>query len=326
MLPRFFYAHFDLEGGLFVNNNQHQEAVQRAVQKKFRGKATINGKTLPLYPNSAEREFKRITNAYMKILNQTLKEHLPEIMEEYKRERRGDSRFDDIRDLERWVRDVILKIAGKMEQKLSKFRLQDTVEKVGSMIQGTTRREWKRAIKETLGVNIFEDYYKGSFYDDATNRWVADSVNRIKSLPTDTLGSMQQIILDGFRQGKTIRDVTKDIQGAYDVTRSKAKFLARDQVATLNAQITKLQQQDAGVYRYKWSTSNDERVRPCHKALDGQIISWDDPPEMWYTTKSRGLVRTGRRCHPGEDYCCRCCAIPVFDYDTVNIPMSTDND
>lgn len=57
-----------------------------------------------MYPDSAEREYERITNAYMRLLNEELKESLPEILEAYKRYQHGDSRFDDIRDLEEIVR------------------------------------------------------------------------------------------------------------------------------------------------------------------------------------------------------------------------------
>ena len=71
----------------------------------------------------------------------------------------------------------------------------------------------------------------------------------------------------------------------------------------------------------RWKTVHDSRVRDCHQSFDGKIFSWDDPPEIWYKTKTRGIVHTGRRCHPGEDYCCRCAAIPVFDINTINVPM-----
>lgn len=309
-----------------MNNIQHHQMVKEAVQAKFRGNTTLRGKTTPMYPNSAEREFRRVTNGYMKLLNQTLKEHLPAMMAAYKRERRGDTRYDDAQDLDAEIRQELMKVAQELEQKLAAYGLYEMVEKIARLTKTTSLREWKRVVKETLGIDLMDDYYKGDFYEQALRMWVDSNVEKIKTIPTESLGSMRQIILDGYKQGRTIRDISKDIQDEYNISKHRAQMFARDQVATLNAQITKMQQQDAGCKRYRWSTSHDSRVRPCHAALNGKTFDWNDPPEMWYETKKSGRVYTGRRCNPGEDYACRCVAIPEFDLDTINVPMKGQED
>ena len=304
-----------------MNNIQHQEAVKEAVQGKFKGSQPLKSKTIPLYPDNAEREFQRITNAYMKLLNVELKKKLPAMMSEYAKERHGDSRYDDSRDLDARLRQLLQEVSAALERRIAEYGLDEKIEKIASMTRNTSLREWKRSVKNTLGIDLLDDYYKGEFYDEAIRRWVADNILKIKSIPTETLGDMRKIILDSYMKGSSIRDMQAEIQEQYNVSKKKAALLARDQVATLNAQITKLQQQDAGCKRYRWSTSKDSRVRPCHRELHGKSFSWDDPPEMWYETKKRGRVYTGRRCHPGEDYCCRCIAIPEFDYETIDVPM-----
>ena len=304
-----------------MNNIQHQEAVKKAVKKQFRGRSTLNSKSTPLYPDNAEREYQRIAAAYVRLLNKSLKDHLPEIMAEYKVQRNDGVRNDDLRDLESWLRRKFQEIAAELEQRIASYDLRRMVEKISGITQRSSLREWKRSVKNTLGIDLLNDYYDGSFYQDILHRWIDENVTKIKSIPQNTLMEMQQIIQSGFRSGSTIRDITKAIQKEYNLTKGKARMHARDQVATLNAQITKKQQEDAGCKRYRWSDSRDSRVRDCHRSLNGQIFSWDDPPEMWYVTKKKGIVHTGRRCHPGEDYACRCVAIPVFDYDTIDLPI-----
>ena len=61
------------------------------------------------------------------------------------------------------------------------------------------------------------------------------------------------------------------------------------------------QKQAPSTDRYVWHTRNDEKVRQSHRANDGHIFSWDDPPD------------TG---HPGTDYNCRCEAIPYVPGET----------
>jgi len=308
-------------GANSMNNTLHQETVKQAVKSKFRGHQPLKSKVTPRYPDSAEREFKRVTNGYMRLLNKTLKEHLPAIMAAYQKERHGDSRFDDARDLDDEVRQELQKVAEELEKKLAAYGLDELVSKIARLTKATSLREWKRVCKETLGIDLLDDYYNGDFYEEALRRWVDENVLKIKSIPNETLGSMREIILTGFQKGKTMTAISKEIQKEYSVSRHKAQMLARDQVATLNSQISKLQQQDAGCAEYTWSTSKDSRVRDCHRALDGKTFSWDNPPEMWYKTKKSGIVHTGRRCHPGEDFTCRCVAIPVFKIETVNVPM-----
>lgn len=303
-----------------MNNIQHQEMVKRAVRGKFRGSQPLKCKTVPQYPKTAEREFRRITGSYMKLLNEELKKKLPAMMAEYQKERHGDSRFDDSQDLDAKLRLLLQDVATALEKRIAEYGLDQKVEQIAKMAKNVSIREWKRAVKDTLGIDLLDDYYKGEFFEEAIRRWIAENVLLIKSIPSETLGNMREIILGSYLKGSSIRDIQKAIQETYNVSKRKAQLLARDQVATLNAQLTKAQQTDAGCKKYRWSDSRDGRVRDCHKALNGKVFSWDNPPEMWYETK-RGRVYTGRRCHPGEDYCCRCVAIPVFDPESIDVPM-----
>lgn len=88
------------------------------------------------------------------------------------------------------------------------------------------------------------------------------------------------------------------------VSENRAELIAVDQTLKLASAITQARQTAAGVTSYTWSTSLDERVRPSHAELEGQEFDWNDPP----ITNDDGDTN-----HPGEDYRCRCVAIPVVD-------------
>lgn len=310
--------------GIVMNQTNNQSLVKQAVKSKFKGKSERVSRTHTRYPDSAEREFQRIGRSYMRLLNKELKARLPEMMEIYKQDRYDSVNEDGFKDIEAKIREILREIAVNLENSLASFDLDAKVRKIANLTNNCTLSEWKRAIKTTLGIDITQDYYKGEMYTELLERWIAENVKAIKSMPTNTLGNLQEIILKGYKSGSSITQIRQAIQEEYNMEKRRAELLARDQVATLNAQVTKMQQNDAGVKKYKWSSSKDSRVRDCHNAFDGKIFSWDNPPEAWYETK-KGRVYTGRKCHPGEDYCCRCVAIPVFDYNTIDVPMKGDN-
>lgn len=48
-----------------MDDKLHQEAVKQAVKAKFKGKDSLTSRAVPRYPDSSEREFKRITSSYV---------------------------------------------------------------------------------------------------------------------------------------------------------------------------------------------------------------------------------------------------------------------
>jgi SPP1 gp7 family putative phage head morphogenesis protein len=106
------------------------------------------------------------------------------------------------------------------------------------------------------------------------------------------------------------RDMAKAIQQATGVSRSRAKFWAVDQTLKLHADVVTAKHQSLGIVEYIWRTSGDERVRnnPLggnHAYLDGSIQRYEGPGPIVD-------LKTGRRCHAGKDYNCRCTKDPVL--------------
>lgn len=302
-----------------MNDIAHQQMVQELVSKRFGSHQRLICKTSNIYPTQAEREFQRLTNAYIRILNKTLKEYLPEIRDAARAEREAnqrhdDQRYDGISDLLSKVAAVFNQMAQKIERMTSDFGLYDKVSAMASLTRKLSIKEWKRAVKATLGIDLMDDYYSGELYRRLMDQWVDENVGLIKTIPQDTLGRMREIVMEGYRNGETTTSLVKKIEKEYSVSRRHAQLLARDQIAKLNGQIAQQQQEDAGVTEYVWSTSGDSRVRASHAALNNKRFKWSDPPIV--------DAMTGRRCHPGGDYQCRCVALPVFDFETIDLPVS----
>lgn len=291
------------------------EDVAIKMKRRFGSHERLYSKYAPQIPAGAEREYIRLVRSYIGILKEELEETLPKLREEYRNnledDRKNGIRYDSETGVLIAVNSIFTKMQNNVLSKTIGFGLRRKLQSLSLLTRKLTVREWKKSIKATLGIDIREDYYLGEFYEENLKKWVSDNVDLIVTIPQDTLQKMKDIILDGYTNGMTTRDMTKAISEAYNVNKRHAEFIARDQISKLNGSIQRAQQLDAGVDSYKWSTVGDERTRESHRELDGKIFSWNEPPEN----------SDGRSCHPGEDYGCRCIGLPVFNKNTLNLPV-----
>lgn len=303
-------------GGVCLNDVVQRQALRDAVKKRFKSSSMLKSKVKLHYKENLEREYQRVIDAYYAILLDAIQTTLKDLFVAPAplQGTHGGFRLDDFKsDFISLIRQAFKRAGQMFHDREQLFGLQEKIDKIARLSKKLSVEDWKRTVSKTLGINILDDYYDGEFYREQLKRWVDDNVNLISTLPDESLSEMQSIVEEGFLGGKSNRDIVKDIQERYKVSRSRARFYAVDQMAKLNASIAKQQQTECGVEEYEWSSSRDARVRERHRELDGTIHRWDDPPVV--------DERTGRRAHPGEDYRCRCVAIPIFKLETLDIPV-----
>lgn len=299
-----------------------KDILREKLKRRHKGKSLIPAAYRAKYPDSAERAYLRLVDRYMDIEKQILLRSLPELKKilwedlNYRTDASGNDkkrktrRFGILESVLNRLKDWFDRILKELESAFGLFGLKKELESIAALDHKLTVREWKKTVNKTLGINLLDDYYSGDFYQEMLGKWVSDNVDLIKTIPHESLGKMKEIVYQAYMDGKPTTSIVKEIQRQYGRDKRHARLIARDQIAKLNAAITKHQQTDAGISRYTWSDSRDERVRKSHKRLNGRICRWDDPPE----------TDRGRKCHPGEDYQCRCCALAIFDLDEIDLP------
>lgn len=163
-------------------------------------------------------------------------------------------------------------------------------------------------IEKMSGVNI-KGIMKAGDLTDAVNKSIAANVSLIESIPKQYQQRLETIILSGMQEGKGYRFIKDEIKSLGQSTDARAELIARDQIGKLNSQFNRIRQQKLGIDKYRWSTSQDERVRgnPSgkyprskynHYNRNNEIFSWDDPPPDG---------------HAGEAVRCRCTPEPYLD-------------
>jgi len=172
--------------------------------------------------------------------------------------------------------------------------------RIGPQTNQYNKAEWTRLVRSQYGVNpTKEDPEK---YNALLANWARNNALLIKDIPDKTSRQIAEQVNQALIEGTNLADTQKEIfnimSDRTDVQDSRAKLIARDQVAKLNGQLTMERQVDMGVDSYIWRTVGDERVRETHADNEDQTFTWDNPP-----------AETG---HPGEDYQCRCWAEPIL--------------
>lgn len=93
----------------------------------------------------------------------------------------------------------------------------------------------------------------------------------------------------------------KKITRARGIVTRRIKNTVANQSHELNATLNKVKQRALGVRRYIWQTREDDVVRHSHELVNKRIFEYGKPP-----------AETGRL-EPGEDFGCRCIAIPIVE-------------
>jgi SPP1 gp7 family putative phage head morphogenesis protein len=130
----------------------------------------------------------------------------------------------------------------------------------------------------------------------------------VKNFAEDEIKRLRQQVMASVFTGNRIGSLAKTIEASYGVTSRKAKFLARQETNLLLSKLKETRYAEAGVKKYVWrcvAGSPKHPVRPAHKALNGNVFEFANPP----VTTEPGEPE--RRNNPGEDFNCRCFAVPV---------------
>lgn len=152
--------------------------------------------------------------------------------------------------------------------------------------------------------------------DPKTRRYLADQWQNnmqleIKKFTAEATASLRKLVEKSTFAGNRLDAITKGIEAEYGVTASKAKFLARQETHLLLTKYKESRYNAAGVHEYEWrcvAGSPNHPVRASHKALEGSIQRFDAPP----VTTMPG--ETLRRNNPGQDFGCRCFALPIVRF------------
>ncbi len=148
--------------------------------------------------------------------------------------------------------------------------------------------------------------------------YINENVKLIKSLPLTAAQKVQQMVLKNLYTGEYRADeLSEKIRGLGSITKSRAKLIARTEIAKMSTGLTKARSEFLNIPWYIWKTSGDIRVRSSHQKMNKVLVRWSDPASPEELDKQK---RTYGHYHPGQIFNCRCFAQPVIRIEDITFP------
>lgn len=158
-----------------------------------------------------------------------------------------------------------------------------------------------RQNKRSFGIEVFNG--SSTKLNNYMQAATIQNVNLIKSIPQRYLEDVGNTVQAGMRAGVLPKYIAQSIEESYGVSSRRAKFIARDQAAKVNGEITKQRQIDAGGEYFGWMDVHDQRVRHRHREIANADVGFGKGIYRW---DALPLSDKGTPIQPGSDYQCRC--------------------
>lgn len=262
--------------------------IKNETREKLRRKKKRTGPTIT-NPKSPEVKYRRQLSQLTRLLKESVNTDLVPILKQLESEYIADSYA---RTLEEVFNNLRRSFSGIETQ--AKIVASDFVDNTNIV----NRERFYRAMDNALGIKL-ENLIQNEGLEDILVATTRSNVGLIRSIPEEYFKQIETIVFDGVTRGNAATSMIKQIQKIGKNTTQRARLIARDQTSKLNSALSQQRQQNLGVEEYVWRTAGDDRVRETHRAHNGKIFRWDDPPPD-----------TG---HPGQDIQCRCVAQPVIN-------------
>jgi len=197
---------------------------------------------------------------------------------------------------------------GNAVASFSQSAASQMVEAVGK----TNKSRFDKTVNRATGVDL-GSVIQAEGLEDFIALQVNKNVSLIESLPQEYLKSVETIVNNGVASGARYATIEKQIiaktGSANSTLAGRIKTIARNEIQTINSQITLRRSEALGITKGIYRTSEDEKVRPCHAELNGD--EFEIAKGAW-STKCQKFIQPGI-----TDINCRCSYSPVIEIENI---------
>lgn len=280
----------------------------------------------PIKPDAdTEREYAAQLRSLVRLMAKELYAEITPALKALKPQYAADAAVS----MDSWVDDIlaaIRRVSSRFTSSLFEAQAQRIARRAVSRADAKNAEEFQKSINATVGVNM-SAILRPTAISDYVQASIAENVSLIKSVPQTYFQRVETVVLEGMKSGLAPTSIAKQIQEETGVNYRRAKFIARDQMAKINSDLTRKRQMDAGIEFYRSADADDVRVsgNPAGIYPNAKIKCWRISRQDIgygpgvYTVKDGASYAGVENLHPGKHHPnCRCVAIsliPGINYD-----------
>ena len=135
---------------------------------------------------------------------------------------------------------------------------------------------------------------------------IRENVALIKSIPAQYFDRIEKSVERSVRAGRDLKGLYDDLRHQYNITRRRAKLIARDQNNKATADITRARLLDIGITKARWlHSAAGKEPRPSHVKASRDKVVFDLNVGWWDPHERKHIL-------PGQLINCRCTLVPVL--------------
>lgn len=182
-----------------------------------------------------------------------------------------------------------------------------------------------KVVNETNKNRLIQNIQKGTDLDlknlfannntkDKLDEYIAKNVSLITSIKNDFLNDVEKEIRKNYLENGRAENLATIIHERSNISKNRARLIARDQTLKLNSELDQERMQSLGVKLYIWKTAKDERVRHTHANMQDLVCRFDDDTVYSQDGGKTWLKRTADmpKTKPGIEIQCRCFAKAIL--------------
>lgn len=237
------------------------------------------------------------------------KEQASQVIAEYERTR-GEMTLDSPADIEREVEEA----AGFVSRLF--ITLTPSLRAWALRVDRSIRTKWRGAVLSATGVDL--DTMMGpADARETLETSIQWNTALIRDVSDEIRTRVSNTVYSGLAQGKSAREVGKEIDEAVELGRKRSLRIASDQLSKLSNALADERRREAGLDIWEWHHSGKRHPREEHRARDGLLYT-DNPAHVGKKVDGKTVrLAPPRGDRPGQPpYCgCRARGVMVFEFD-----------